>query len=165
MSTLAKRITLVSEFLAAAAIFFSGMAFLADKFYFSKQIDVGASIVSSSPKNLSLLISNHGQVDVAIKRVRIHVPGYEVNNMAEIDEGGKLLIKNTSILLPSGPSFLNSSVVADDNDPAINHSIMSTTNCVISVEYIAAGEKKADILSLNTQCYAASLIDNDAIRK
>lgn len=165
MSSLAKRITLASEFLAAAAIFFSGVAFLADKLYYSKQIYVDASIVSSSPKNLSLLISNNGQVDVAIKRVSIKVPGYEINNMANIGESDKLLKKESSILLKSGPSFLSSSVVADDDDPAIDHKIIATTNCVITVEYIGAGARKSETLSLNTQCYAASMVDDDSIGK
>lgn len=156
-------ITACSEALAALTIIISGGTFVADKLYYSKQVDVSASLVASSTKNLSLLMSNDGQIDVAIKQVTIEVPGYGVTNAVELETGGELLPKNSSKLLKSQPSFLNSSVIADEREKNSNLPSISKTNCDIKIRYVVAKDNSIKEIPLNLKCYAASFVDPEEL--
>lgn len=158
-------ITACSEALAALTILISGGTFVADKLYFSKQVDVSASLVASSAKYLSLLLSNNGQIDVAIKQVTIEVPGYGVTNAVELENGGELLLKNSSKLLKSHPSFLNSSVIADEREKNPNLPLISKTNCDIKIRYVVAEDNSIKEIPLKLKCYAASFVDPEELKK
>lgn len=159
-----KYITLVSELLAAAAIVASAMTFVLDKLVWSKQVEVTASIVSSGMKNISLLLSNNGEVDVAIKDVTISIPGYAIKNLVEIEKGGELLLKKSSKLLKSEPSKLNSSVVIDNSNPK---EVIPTdyVNCDLNINYISAGDRITRNIVLHQQCYAYTLVDLDELKE
>ncbi|MEK9538020.1 hypothetical protein MI048_07515 [Pantoea agglomerans] len=160
-----ENITGGSEFLAALAILASGVTFVVDKFWLSKQVDVSASFVTSGTKNLSLLMSNDGQIDVAIKKITIEVPGYGFSNPVELELGGELLPKNSSKLLKSNPSFLNSTVIADEINDSPNLSIIDTTDCTIKIIYIAARDDNPKEIPLKLKCYAISVADQSNLSR
>ncbi|YCH28985.1 hypothetical protein M1D48_12300 [Erwinia sp. D4-22] len=158
-------VTCVSEALAALAILASAGTFIADKVYFSKQVDVRASLVTSDTKNLSLLMSNNGQIDVAIKQVSIEIPGYGFTNPVKLAIGGELLPRNTSKLLKSVPSFLNSSVIADTEDKNSKLSSVETTDCNVKIRYVAANDEQSGEIPLQLKCYAASIVEPEELKK
>lgn len=160
-----KGITFVSELLAALAILASAGTFIADKVYFSKQVEVRASLVTSDTKNLSLLMSNNGQVDVAIKQVSIESPGYGFTNPVKLATGGELLPRNTSKLLKSTPSFLNSSVIADAKDKNSKLSSIETTDCNVKIRYVSANDEPSGEILLRLKCYAASIVEPEELKK
>ena len=153
-----KYVTLVSEFLAAAAIVASAMTFVLDKLVWSKEVEVTASLVNSSMKNISLLLSNNGEIDVAIKNVTISVPNNAINNLVAIDKDGELLPKKSSKLLKSDSSRLNSSVIVDETK---KKEVVPTgyVDCDVNINYIAAGDKVARNITLHQHCYAYTAID------
>lgn len=161
----AKHVTCVSEVLAASAILASAVTFVADKWHYSKQVYVSASVVTSSPRNLSLLVSNDGQIDVAIKQVTIEVPGYGFTNPVNLAIGGELLQRNTSKLLKSVPSSLNSSVIADAEDKDSKLSSIEKTDCNVKIRYVSANDEQSGVIPLKLKCYAASIVDPEELKK
>lgn len=164
MSRLSKSVTFISEFLAAAAIVASALTFVLDKLVWSKQVDVTASLVSSGTKSISLLLSNNGEVDIAIKDITINIFGDGITNLVAIEKGGELLSKKSSRLLKSAPSRLNSSVIVDESNPK---KVIPTGNvkCNVNIKYIAAGDTFARNITLHQQCYAYTAIDPEELEK
>ncbi|MGX9361784.1 hypothetical protein C7420_101834 [Pantoea ananatis] len=159
-----KYVTLISEFLAAAAIVASAITFVMDKLVWSKKVEVTASLVTSGMKSISLLLSNNGEVDVAIKDVKIIIPNNGINNLVVIDKGGELLSKKSSKLLKSAPSRLNSSIIVDYSN---KKEVIPTgyVNCDINVNYIVAGDKNSHNIVLHQHCYAYTAIDLEALKE
>ncbi|CAG76842.1 hypothetical protein ECA3945 [Pectobacterium atrosepticum SCRI1043] len=154
--------TFVSELLAAAAIVVSAGAYCWDYFYASNKVSVSLSTVSSTSSDMSLLISNTGQIDIAIKRIFITVPDYkDINNEVVIEKGGIFLPKQSSILLKSQKSNLSSSVRYEkkSSEPSVYNIQTATTDCLVNVEIVASSEKSTTTPSTKMECIAASVVD------
>ncbi|AVV37330.1 hypothetical protein [Pantoea vagans] len=163
MSRLSKSVTFISELLAAAAIVASATTFVLDKLVWSKQVDITASLVNSGPKSLSILMSNNGQVDVAIRKVTIDVLGNSIKNLVKLDAGGEILTKNSSKLINSTSSSLSSSVIVgpDDNVKIMGASDM--LDCVVNINYIAAGDDVSRSIPIKAKCYPYCVVDPEDV--
>lgn len=159
MSRLSKSVTFISELLAAAAIVVSATTFVLDKLVWSKQVDITASLVNSGPKNLSILMSNNGQIDVAIRKITVDVLGYGIKNLVKLDAGGEMLPKNSSKLLSSTSSSLSNSVIVEPDDNVRGMVLAEMLDCIVNVNYISAGEDISKNIPIKTKCYPYCMAD------
>ncbi|MEN4658726.1 hypothetical protein ABEI33_15010 [Pantoea agglomerans] len=165
MGRLSKSVTFISELLAAAAIVASATTFVLDKLVWSKQVDITASLVNSGPKNLSILMSNNGQIDVAIRKITVDVLGYGIKNLVKLDAGGEILPKNSSKLLSSTSSSLSSSVIIDPDDNGRKMVPSDLLDCIVNINYISAGNDISKNIPIKTKCYPYCVVDPEYAEK
>ncbi|WP_418162842.1 hypothetical protein [Pantoea vagans] len=165
MSRLSASVTFISELLAAAAIVASATTFMLDKLVWSKQVDITASLVNSGPKTLSILMSNNGQIDVAIRKVTVDVLGNGIKNLVNLDAGGEMLPKNSSKLLSSTSSSLSSSVIVDPDDLFEKKIASDMVNCVVNIKYISAGDVFSKDIRIKAKCYPYCVVDPEEVGK
>lgn len=152
------RITLVSELLAACAIIASGYTYLYQIWWKDQRIELSATVASSTPKILSLLVTNTGGKDVAITAATVSTwvarekDSYKLNIKAE----GELVRKGESILLSPAPSNLSAVVQCAVKSRS---SEISTTECLAEVEYVGPDSEQRSI-KIPFQCYAACMVEN-----
>ncbi|MFY1040077.1 hypothetical protein ACOMYX_16270 [Pantoea agglomerans] len=163
MSRLLKSVTFISELLAAAAIVASATTFVLDKLVWSKQVDITASLVNSGPKSLSILMSNNGQIDVAIRKITVDVLGHGIKNLVKLDAGGEILPKNSSKLLSSTSSSLSDSVIADPDYNVKKMGQSDMLDCVVNINYISAGDDVSRNIPIKTKCYPYCVVDPEDI--
>ena len=159
MIRLSKSVTFISELLAAAAIVASATTFVLDKLVWSKQVDITASLVNSGPKSLSILMSNNGQIDVAIRKITVDVLGHGIKNLVKLDDGGEILPKYSSKLLSSTSSFLSDSVIVDPDYNLKKTDQSEMLDCVVNVSYISAGDDASRNIPIKTKCYPYCVVD------
>jgi hypothetical protein len=154
-------ITIFSEAIAAVGILAAGASFTYDS-WSGRHISVSGAVISSTPSHISLLITNNGGVDIAIKRVNL-VSDVNIKNQVKVNGGGLLLEKGKSLILPSSPSRLNSTV--QYVEPEVEERLVTRTlrtPCQAVVEFVVAGEENKTA-SIDFVCYAATIISAEVL--
>jgi len=150
------RVTALSELLAALAIVASAATFMLQSLYWSKQVELTAGLVNSTPSMVSILITNSGGVDVAIKRILLRSIGVKDVDILRKEMGGKLLEKGKSNLETFDKKLLRGIAVQDNylNKPDQPPALVTLTSCSMVIEMIDANGKLYT-KTINFKCIAA----------
>lgn len=137
------KVTALSELLTALAFVASAAVFILQS-YWSKQVELNAVLVNSTPSVVSVLITNSGGVDVAIKRILVRSTGVRDVDILDMGTGGKLLEKGKSTLEPFDKKLMLGMAVQKDylvTPDQQNDLSVGTTDCSIRIEMIDADGK------------------------
>lgn len=137
-----KHVPLWVDLLTCLSIIGAGTLFIFDS-YRSRVTEVDVALIKGTQNFMSLLISNTGGVDVAIKEARVLVPEFDIDNKINIDRLGTLIKRGDSKIIKSSNSRLNESVVYDklsnDLQPFEIKGLttkISTTPCIIKLTLV-----------------------------
>ena len=148
-------ITPISEAMTALGVMVGAIMFVW-QWHSSKQVELSAVLVNSTPSTISILITNSGGVDVAIKKILVKASG--VNDVDILDKvsGEKLIEKGKSTLKEFDKKRLLGVAVQDDylDKPGESHDqSVGTTDCSILVEMVDA-EGKSHSKEIKFKCIA-----------
>jgi len=156
-------ITVFSEALAAVGIVAAGASFTYDSWK-GREVSLEGAVISSTPSHISLLITNSGGVDAAIRKVSL-VSDLDIKNQVRIKGDGLLVEKGKSQILSSEPSRLNTTVQFEDQAAENNWvSRAASTPCQAVIEFVIAGEG-SKTATVDFVCYAATIISDESLER
>ncbi|EGR4126373.1 hypothetical protein O1C20_003569 [Vibrio cholerae] len=143
----------IVELLTSISIISAGFIYVFD-YVNGGLTDIKGVVVFSAGNKASLLLTNSGGNDVAIRSARIVVPTHDIKNNILFKETGFLLKSGETILLSSEESRLYSSVVYNPEHFPID-AVVGTIKCNVFVDYIDINGK-LDSLTIPQTCFAGS---------
>lgn len=159
-----KHVPFYVDLLTCISIICAGTLFIYDS-YRSRVTEVDVALIKGTQNFMSLLISNTGGVDVAIKEARVLVPEFEIDNKINIDRLGTLIKHGDSKIIKSSNSRLNESVVYDkssnDRQPFEIEGLVkkiSTTPCTIKLTLVDSNGESLQ-KEVAAECVAACYPD------
>ncbi len=134
--------TTISDALTALGVVAGAIMFIW-QWHSSNQAKLNVTLVNSTPFTVSVLITNSGGVDAAVKRISVKSGGINANDFLDIKSGGKLLEKGKSTLETFDKSLLGIAVQKDylDKPGQTQNQSVGTTDCAILIEMIDADGK------------------------
>jgi len=155
-------VTIYAELLSALSIVAAAGTFLYQS-WASTRVSIDAAIVESTPTIMSILVTNSGGVDAAIRRIAVSAEGIQEPNIVKLPPGGVLLEKGKSFLVIPNRSRLSSTVKSDylSDRKGSSTSDFSMTDCTADIELVDA-DGKTHKRSIGFKCAAACVVDLEA---
>lgn len=136
-------ITPISEAMTALGVMAGAIMFIW-QWHSSKQVELNAVLVNSTPSTISILITNSGGIDVAIKKILVKASGVPNIDILDKVNGEKLVEKGKSTLKEVDKKLLRGIAVQGDylDKPDQPHDLsVGKTDCSILIEMIDADGK------------------------
>lgn len=149
-------VTLISEGLTALGVI-AATAMFFWQWHSSKQADFNAALINSAPAFMSLVISNSGGVDLAIKRIYLKTVGVQGETLFPKTRYEQLLVeKGKSITIQFDKAALRGMAVDSDyvTKPDQPVADAGTSKCSIHIELIDAQSNKHS-QTINYDCIDA----------
>ena len=159
-----KLVTFVSELLAALSIVASGATYMYQTLWIGRSADLKATVVSSTPKMVSLMVTNVGGRDAVVSSAEVKTtsssPGggvLEFTIRLKVKEEGELIRKGEAVLLVAPSQRPRSSVVKIDKYRGQgSQAKWPQAKCLARVEYLdSSATTKA--VEAPFDCYALTV--------
>ena len=149
------QISPVVELITGISIILSGCLF-AYNFYQNHTTELKATLLSSQPDKVSLLIGNTGGKDIAITKITINVPSVDISNDVNLKGLGTHLKSRESLVIESLKSKLNDSVIYSPVHDTAGVTI-GKVGCEIVIKYVNL-DSDGHQLKIPSTCIAATFL-------